>query len=153
MSVRNGGGTRDFRRVHVVRQRCVGSFLSECVSRCYNRVASSFIHIRRNEVRRYVFETDHVVRYGGDEFVVLTRAPMADLLARLEELCQHPTLFAYETDPRLLEHFPRAGVLSATVGVCSGAERAQTWQEMLVTADRRMYAGKCAGGDQAVTAG
>lgn len=98
------------------------------------------------------FASGHVVRIGGDEFLLLTEMLMPDLLGRLEEVQQRLALFTYDTETWMLEHHPGAGALSGTVGICTSAEE-RTWEQMLLTADRRMYLGKKAGRSRVVTAG
>ena len=87
---------------------------------------------------------DVVVRWGGEEFLVL----LPDIDA--------------ERLPRLLRHIrgggfgsrPEGGEMTASIGVAERiADRAPDWQSLVALADRRMYEAKRAGRDRALLPG
>ncbi len=90
-----------------------------------------------NVLRSCVRETDTVVRYGGDEFVVLlveTKAEEAMLVAeRMRKMIEEKT-FGQEMalDIRL----------TISIGIAAFPEHATTKQHLLNLADRAMYRGK-----------
>jgi len=88
-------------------------------------------------LRSCVRETDTVVRYGGDEFVVLlveTRAEEAILVAERMRKMIEEKLFGQESgfDIRL----------TISIGIAAFPEHATTKQHLLNLADQAMYRGK-----------
>jgi diguanylate cyclase (GGDEF)-like protein len=88
-------------------------------------------------LRSCVRETDTVVRYGGDEFVVLlveTRAEEAILVAeRMRKMIEEMS-FGQEMDLDIR--------LTISIGIAAFPEHATTKQHLLNLADQAMYRGK-----------
>ncbi|MGA6993229.1 MAG: GGDEF domain-containing protein [Candidatus Deferrimicrobiaceae bacterium] len=88
-------------------------------------------------LRSCVRETDTVVRYGGDEFVVLlveTRAEEAILVAeRMRKMIEEKS-FGRESDFDIR--------LTISIGIAAFPEHATTKQHLLNLADQAMYRGK-----------
>ncbi len=91
-------------------------------------------------------KTDYAARYGGEEFIVIL--PETSLL-KAEELAErlrsqvteHP--FRIEDDKELN--------LTASIGIATFPDHAQSWQDLLEVADSAMYAAKEAGRNQVKT--
>ncbi len=91
-------------------------------------------------------ETDYASRYGGEEFVVIlpeTSFPKAEELAErlLSRVADHP--FPIEDDKELK--------LTASIGIATFPQHAQSWDDLLNVADSAMYAAKKAGRNQVKT--
>jgi diguanylate cyclase (GGDEF)-like protein len=88
-------------------------------------------------LRSCVRETDTVVRYGGDEFVVLlveTKAEEAILVAeRMRKMIEEK---AFGSEMGLSIH------LTISIGIAAFPEHATTKQHLLNLADQAMYRGK-----------
>lgn len=91
-------------------------------------------------LNRLLREGDVAGRLGGDEFVVLqttvAHADEAEMFAR--RLCRSITA-SYEVGERRLS-------IGMSVGSCVGRPDADSFDDMLAVADRRMYAAKQSGG-------
>ncbi len=88
-------------------------------------------------LRSCVRETDTVVRYGGDEFVVLlveTRAEEAILVAERMRKMIEEKLFGRESGLDIR--------LTISIGIAAFPEHATTKQHLLNLADQAMYRGK-----------
>jgi two-component system cell cycle response regulator len=88
-------------------------------------------------LRSCVRETDTVVRYGGDEFVVLlveTRAEEAILVAERMRKMIEEKLFGLESGLDIR--------LTISIGIAAFPEHATTKQHLLNLADQAMYRGK-----------
>jgi diguanylate cyclase (GGDEF)-like protein len=90
-----------------------------------------------NVLRSCVRETDSVIRYGGDEFVVIlveTKAEEAILVAeRMRKMVEEKT-FGRERGLDIR--------LTISIGIASFPEHATTKQHLLNLADKAMYRGK-----------
>ena len=88
-------------------------------------------------IRSCVRETDSVVRYGGDEYVVLlveTKAEEAILVAeRMRKMIEEKT-FGQESELDIR--------LTISIGIAAFPEHATTKQHLLNLADKAMYRGK-----------
>ncbi|MCP4044149.1 MAG: sensor domain-containing diguanylate cyclase [Gammaproteobacteria bacterium] len=105
-------------------------------------VLRSFAKVLDSSIR----QTDYAARYGGEEFVViLPETPLAkakELAERLRsQVADHP--FPIESDKEVN--------LTASIGIATFPEYAQSWQDLLEVADSAMYAAKKAGRNQVKT--
>jgi len=90
-----------------------------------------------NVLRQCVRETDTVVRYGGDEFVVLlveTRAEEALVVAERMRKMVEEKAFGSELGLDIR--------LTISIGIAAFPEHALTKQHLLILADQAMYRGK-----------
>jgi diguanylate cyclase (GGDEF)-like protein len=95
-------------------------------------------------LRRRLRTTDTIARVGGDEFAVIlthTTARQANMLA---------AAFADAVRATTLND-AQAGFITASIGVAMFDSAPVVGQDVLATADKRMYAAKGAGGDGYVT--
>lgn len=85
-----------------------------------------------------------VVRYGGDEFVILIPRPLKEAIHILEEFRQivHYIRITYELEASI----------SVTLGVCAYPEMAATPEEAIKAADNALIRGKAKGKDRVVLA-
>ncbi len=99
-------------------------------------VLCNFARVLENSIRK----TDYTARYGGEEFVVvLPETPLSKVEELAERLCLH-----------IAEHPIRLKVgnelsITASIGVASFPEHAESWGDLLNAADSAMYAAKDAG--------
>ncbi len=111
----------------------------------FKRVNDNFGHLVGTRVlveagqvlRACVRETDTVVRYGGDEFVVLlveTSAPEALIVAERMRKMIEAKIFAQELGLGIR--------LTISIGIAAFPEHATTKQHLLNLADQAMYRGK-----------
>ncbi len=90
-----------------------------------------------NVLRSCVRETDSVIRYGGDEFVVIlveTKAEEAILVAERMRMMVEEKTFGRENGLDIR--------LTISIGIASFPEHATTKQHLLNLADKAMYRGK-----------
>ena len=97
-----------------------------------------------DRIRACVREADTVARLGGDEFTVILHAvpDVAHIRIVAEKIVQ-----ALATPFQIHEHSVQ---VSASIGVSSSPQDAQTTQSLMRNADLAMYAAKSAGRDQVV---
>lgn len=92
-----------------------------------------------------VKESDgEVIRYGGDEFVILIPKPLVESLHIFEEFrkCVHYLRIAYDI----------ATEVSVTLGVCSYPEIVQDYNQLIKVADSALLKGKVKGKNRVVLA-
>lgn len=91
-------------------------------------------------------EVDTVIRYGGDEFVVvLLGASSAEALQVAERLREQVAAAKFVTDSELVS-------LTCSIGVATYPQDMECTRELLVLADERMYQSKKAGKNQVSSA-
>lgn len=105
-------------------------------------VGDQVLSLLAQQLSQVVREEDIVYRYGGEEFVVIL--PGADLQAakeRAQYACRATRSLRFDTD---------RGPLHVTIsaGVASYPEHGGTEEELLVQADKALYAAKDAGRDR-----
>ena len=85
-----------------------------------------------------------VIRYGGDEFVILIPKPLDEALVIFEEFrkCVHYLKIAYDL----------AKEVSVTIGVCTYPEMIGDYQQLINVADRALLRGKEKGKNRVVLA-
>jgi diguanylate cyclase (GGDEF)-like protein len=96
---------------------------------------------------RGVRAADVICRYGGEEFAVIL--PHTDLEvagAMAERIREGVATSSAEVEPRL-----RAGALTVTIGVAAYPADADSADQLISIADRRLYAGKARGKDCVVS--
>jgi diguanylate cyclase (GGDEF)-like protein len=97
-------------------------------------------HVLTESLRR----GDSVVRFGGEEFVVLLPStPMRNALMLADQMRQTlaETPFEYES---------HSITITATIGVASAPVDGSKARQLLKIADQRLYRGKCSGRNQVV---
>lgn len=93
-------------------------------------------------LQRHLRETDTVVRYGGEEFVmVMPITPREGAEKKVTELLS--TIRAID--------FPKTGPLTLSAGLASFPADGDTPQALLEAADQALYAAKREGRDRAIT--
>jgi len=109
----------------------------------FKQINDTYGHLRGDEVlralvrllQRHLREGDRIVRYGGDEFVILL--PQT-----------HPE-GAYQVGQKILHTLERTPVndllLSASIGVAASPRDGWTWEELFARADQAMYRAKSLG--------
>lgn len=104
-------------------------------------VLKAIAQLAKGTVKEYGGE---VVRYGGDEFVIIIPKPLTETLHILEELRSVvpylKIVYDLETD------------LSITLGVCSYPEMIKDYEELIKVADSALLRGKAKGKNQVVLA-
>ncbi len=105
-------------------------------------VLRGFAKVLENSIRK----TDYAARYGGEEFVViLPETPLAkakELAERLRnKIAGHSISIE---DGKELN-------ITVSVGIATFPQHAQSWEDLLETADKAMYAAKKAGRNQVKT--
>lgn len=87
-------------------------------------------------LQRQVRQSDYVIRWGGDEFLLLLTCTAEEAAEKAEEL---KTAFAHERDASSLP--PDIGL---SVGVAAVEENAETLSHAIRVADAEMYRDKLA---------
>jgi diguanylate cyclase (GGDEF)-like protein len=92
-------------------------------------------------IRECLRRSDHLIRWGGEEFVVvLPDTPLADVDILLRRLRRQAFGMRPDGTP-----------LTASIGISEAkADHATNWHDMIRLADERMYQAKHAGRDRAV---
>ncbi len=98
-------------------------------------------------VRKVLRVEDIFARYGGEEFIVLLRGIAIDGAARAAERLRR-AIVAAPTD-----HDGQRIDCTVSIGCASLGSGGRTAQELIATADRRLYAAKHAGRDRVVSTG
>jgi diguanylate cyclase (GGDEF)-like protein len=113
-----------------------------------HRVGDELLRVLAKKLREAFRTSDTVARYGGEEFVVVMPASSgSEALDRMERV-----RIAVELLSVALPDRPSAGGLTVSVGVAAWPEDGQTLDEVLVKADRRLYAAKQAGRNRVIGA-
>jgi diguanylate cyclase (GGDEF)-like protein len=116
----------------------------------FKRLNDSLGHDRGDDVlrtiglllRRHVRESDYVIRWGGDEFLLMLTCSETEAQAKAEEL---KVAFARERSASAVPEF-----VGLSIGVASVPRGADTLREAIRYADSRMYRDKLALRGQAV---
>ena len=94
-------------------------------------------------LRELLEETDHAIRYGGDEFVLLMpgreKGAAGELMETLRRTMAEKEFVSKE------EKQPLEAVLSFSIGVASFPSDGTSGQELMAAADKALYASKKAG--------
>lgn len=119
----------------------------------FKRINDAFGHIEGDMVLKAIAQLakgsvkesgGEVVRYGGDEFVVIIPKPLGEALHILEEFRKavHYLKIAYDLDTDI----------SITLGVCSCPEIIKEYKKIIKIADRALLRGKIKGKNRVVLA-
>jgi diguanylate cyclase (GGDEF)-like protein len=108
----------------------------------FKQLNDAFGHDRGDEtlraigamLRRHVRESDYVIRWGGDEFLLLLTCPAAEAEAKAADLKR-----AFGEERELANLPPRIGL---SMGVAAVSLEAENLQEAIREADTRMYRDK-----------
>ena len=95
-------------------------------------------------IRHYIRRTDILVRYGGDEFVILIPRSLKEAMHILEEFrrCVQYLKIPYDL-----------GIdVSVTLGVCAYPEITQNYSELIKSADKALLRGKEEGKNRIIVA-
>ncbi len=102
-------------------------------------VLSGFAEVLKNSLR----DTDYVVRYGGEEFIIilpeteLTKAK--DIAERLRNMiAEHPIVIAED----------KVIYITVSIGIANYPEHGHDWQELVKASDKAMYDAKNCGRNQ-----
>jgi diguanylate cyclase (GGDEF)-like protein len=117
----------------------------------FKRLNDSLGHDRGDEalrtigvlLRRHVRESDYVIRWGGDEFLIMLTCSETEAQAKAEEL---KIAFSRERAATALPEY-----IGLSIGVASVSRSAETLRDSIRYADSRMYRDKLALRGQAVT--
>ncbi|MFK5893531.1 MAG: GGDEF domain-containing protein [Pseudomonadota bacterium] len=107
-----------------------------------DNVLRSIASLLKNAIR----DSDTVIRYGGEEFIVIlpeTSITKAKELA--ERLITKVSEKFVSIDDRLLN-------LTVSIGIATYPDNAKSWQDLVEAADQAMYSAKKSGRNQAKTA-
>jgi diguanylate cyclase (GGDEF)-like protein len=111
-----------------------------------HRVGDEALRVLAKKLREAFRTGDTVARYGGEEFVVVMPASTGtEALERMERVRE-----AVESLAVALPDRRSAGGLTVSVGVAAWPEDGATVDEVLIKADRRLYAAKQAGRNRVV---
>jgi diguanylate cyclase (GGDEF)-like protein len=99
-------------------------------------------------MRRSVRDVDILVRYGGDEFVVILPESTVDTARMVAERLRRSI-----NNHDFLRRASGKARLTASIGIAGFPDHAKTKQELVKKADEAMYRAKAAGGNRIQTSG
>lgn len=103
-------------------------------------VGSSLLRELGEQLKRSVREVDVLIRYGGDEYTIILVETSAEVAVRVGERIRRTI-----ADTPFLAREGYQIKLTASIGYACYPEDTTSVQELLMMADRAMYAGKAAG--------
>jgi diguanylate cyclase (GGDEF)-like protein len=104
-------------------------------------VGDQVLRVLAGELRNGIRHSDHIGRYGGEEFLVLLpRTPPESAIRMAERLLKLARTLAVKVNDQVVR-------LTVSIGIAQ-YDRSETWKEFLERADKALYQSKNNGRDQ-----